>query len=186
MRTFFNRIVSLRWVAIARRDWRRPGVRQRAHAGVVDTHSATLPIVSSMWRALSATSGDGIAWFIDARADQLFRLAAGRRRGHRAGVGVSLKQVLNDIQLIPRSLTGSAACSRPHAWRGPVVSWLARYGRYGYGVYLCHVLIVEPIHVTPRTFILRPSVRCIMTFACAFAGSLALVRVLGRSSRLRW
>lgn len=100
----------------------------------------------------------------------------------------SLKQVVDGIQIIPRSLTGlGCMLAALLPWRGPVVSRLARYGRYGYGVYLCHVLIVEPCHIVIAKLRLQPTVWTdLATFVLAFSGALLLVNLFARSPKLRW
>jgi len=100
----------------------------------------------------------------------------------------SFKQVVDGIQIIPRSLTGLGAMLAALApWRGPLVSRLARYGRYGYGVYLCHVLIVEPAHIVIAKLHVQPNVWSdLTTFVLAFAGAMILVNLFARSPKLKW
>jgi len=109
-----------------------------------------------------------------------------------AGVALALvcgvKQILYGILPIPRGLTGLGCMLAALApWYGPSMSYLSRLGRYGYGVYLCHVLFVEPLHVIASRLQWTPSVGLDLgMFALSFAGSVALVFVLGRSKHLAW
>ena len=64
---------------------------------------------------------------------------------------------------------------------------MARIGRYGYGIYLCHVLIVELIRAISSRANLGPSALLdIVNFTLSFSGSLILVQLLARSKRLAW
>jgi peptidoglycan/LPS O-acetylase OafA/YrhL len=98
------------------------------------------------------------------------------------------KQAMQGIGLIPRAFTGLGCMLAALApWRGPMIATLARLGRYGYGVYLCHVLIVEVIHVFTSRAHLAPSPELdVVNFAISFTGSLALVALLARSRWTAW
>ncbi|MBC8106222.1 MAG: acyltransferase [Anaerolineae bacterium] len=102
--------------------------------------------------------------------------------------GCLVKQALHGIQLIPRGLTGFGCMLAALApWSGPAVSFMARIGRYGYGIYLCHVLIVELIRAISSRAQLGPSPWLdIVNFTLSFAGSLVLVQLLAGSKRLAW
>jgi surface polysaccharide O-acyltransferase-like enzyme len=72
----------------------------------------------------------------------------------------------------------------PH---GPAVSLLARWGRFSYGIYLCHVLVVEIVRVVGGRLHLSVSPAVdLAIFALGFGGSLVLVLFLGRFPRLAW
>ena len=72
--------------------------------------------------------------------------------------GCLLKQALHGIQLIPRGLSGFGCMLAALApWSGSAVASLAKLGRCGYGIYLCHVLIVEFIHAISSHVHLAPS-----------------------------
>jgi peptidoglycan/LPS O-acetylase OafA/YrhL len=101
----------------------------------------------------------------------------------------SARQVLyGRIELIPRALSGLGCMVTAMApWSGAWVSPLARIGRYSYGIYLCHVLVVEAIHVGVMHLVRTPSAMTDMaTFILGFPCSVALVLLLARSKRTAW
>jgi peptidoglycan/LPS O-acetylase OafA/YrhL len=109
-----------------------------------------------------------------------------------AGIALTLfylcKQVVYGIEAGARGLTGLGCVLAGLApWHGPAISAMARIGRYGYGIYLCHVLFVEAFHVIIYHMHLPTSVGLdIVNFAFSFCGSVALVRFFARSPRLAW
>lgn len=189
-RTFLQHDRSLRWVAIA----------VAIGAGLAfasipmppawdETFGGATYSYLQWWRAISAACwAMAFAWFMTLGPVIYTVSPVVGLAGIALMMACSLKQVLNGIQLIPRGLTGlGCMLAALTPWRGPAVSWLARYGRHGYGIYLCHVLIIEPMHVLSARLHLPSSIFLdVVTFAFAFAGSLALVRVIGRTPRLRW
>lgn len=104
------------------------------------------------------------------------------------GVAASVKQVLDGIQLIPRALSGLGCLLLSLApWAWPTGSLLARLGRYGYGIYLCHVLFVRAFQRLAENRQVAPSIgRDLVTFVLSFVASVAFAVVIGRSRRLRW
>jgi peptidoglycan/LPS O-acetylase OafA/YrhL len=112
-----------------------------------------------------------------------------------AGIGLtvicSVQQAFHGIQLISRALTGLGtflAALAPWNWSGPTFALLARWGRYGYGIYLCHVLVVEAIRaLAARLLHLGPSLPLdFVIFIFGFFGSVALVLIIGKSPRTAW
>ncbi|MBC8105661.1 MAG: acyltransferase [Anaerolineae bacterium] len=189
-RTFLQQDRSLRWVAIAVAIGSGLAFTQvPMPASWGSTTDSSLISYMQWWRAISAACwAMAFAWFMTLGPVIFAVTPVMGVAGIALVLACSLKQVLNDIQLIPRGLTGlGCMLAALTPWRGPVVSWLARYGRYGYGIYLCHVLILEPMHVLSARLHLPPSIpRDFVIFGFGFAGSLALVQMLGRSSRLKW
>src|SRR4029078_12276215 len=60
----------------------------------------------------------------------------------------SVQQAMHGIMLIPRALTGLGsfvAALAPWNWSGPTFAILALWGCYVYGIYLCHVFVVEAV-----------------------------------------
>jgi peptidoglycan/LPS O-acetylase OafA/YrhL len=110
----------------------------------------------------------------------------------------SIKQAVHGIQLIPRALTGLGSVLVALApWRlwqfdasNPalsVVGPMARLGRYGYGIYLCHVLIIETVRAVAARLHLNPSWGLdLMLFGLSFAGSTILVLLFARTRFLAW
>jgi peptidoglycan/LPS O-acetylase OafA/YrhL len=101
----------------------------------------------------------------------------------------SIQQALYGIQLIPRALTGlGCMLTSLMPWsRGRVVTVLAHFGRYSYGIYLCHVLVLEAIRqVTHKCHLDASTPVDFATFVLGFGGSLGLVYALGRSRRTAW
>ncbi|CAN5652450.1 acyltransferase family protein [soil metagenome] len=157
-------------------------------AAGIETIADFTNVYSHWWRAAPAACwAMAFAWLMTLGSNvSLVPLSVGF-----AGVAImlacSLKQVASGIQIIPRSLTGLGCMLAALApWRGAGIAWLARYGRHGYGIYLCHVLFVEPLHVVRTRLHLTPSVATdLTTFVLAFAGSLILVQLLSRSATLK-
>lgn len=189
-RTFLQQDRSLRWVAIAVAIGAGLAFAQvPMPASWGSTTDSSLFSYMQWWRAMSAACwAMAFAWFMTLGPIVFSVTPVMGIAGIALVLACSLKQVLIDIQLIPRGLTGfGCMLAALTPWRGPAVAWLARYGRYGYGVYLCHVLIVEPLHVISARLHIPPSIpRDLAIFVFAFAGSLLVVQALGRSSRLKW
>ena len=102
----------------------------------------------------------------------------------------SLSQVFNGIQLIPRALSGLGcmlATLAPWDTSGRTVSTLASFGRNSYGIYLCHILVIEVIRVGVTRVHGSPSAAIdLLTFAIGLVGALALTSALARSPKLAW
>jgi surface polysaccharide O-acyltransferase-like enzyme len=100
----------------------------------------------------------------------------------------SIKQALGGLALAPRALTGLGSMLAALApFKASAVPALARLGRKGYGIYLCHVIPIEIIHLIFHKCHLAPSALLDVTnFAISFLGSWAIVALLGKSPRLAW
>jgi peptidoglycan/LPS O-acetylase OafA/YrhL len=100
----------------------------------------------------------------------------------------SVHQALHGIELAPRALTGLGSMLPALAnWKQPVVRSLARLGRMGYGIYLCHVFPVEILHLIFHRCHLQPAAWLDVTnFCVSFLASVLIVYLLGRSPRLAW
>jgi fucose 4-O-acetylase-like acetyltransferase len=100
----------------------------------------------------------------------------------------SLRQALDGIELFPRALTGfGSMLVALIPWKTSAIPALARIGRKGYGIYLCHVFPVEIIHLVSHKCHL-PASACldVATFAISFLGAWGIVVLLGKSRWLAW
>jgi peptidoglycan/LPS O-acetylase OafA/YrhL len=109
-----------------------------------------------------------------------------------AGIGlaviVSVQQVFRGIQLIPRGLSGLGMMLAAIApWRPSPNSFLARWGQHSYGVYLCHVLVIELVRVAASKAHLPEGIGLdLVIFVLGLAGSIAVVLLLARSRLTAW
>jgi hypothetical protein len=141
------------------------------------------------WRALPTTCwAIAFAWIMTTGPVILAVSSTIGFAGLVLAAGCLLKQALHGILLIPRAFTGlGCMLAALSPWSGRAVTFMARIGRYGYGIYLCHVLIVELIRAMSSRAHLAPSpLLDVMNFTLSFAGSLILVQLLARSKRLAW
>lgn len=141
------------------------------------------------WRALPAVCwGMAFAWIMALGATVYTVSPMVGLAGIALAVGWLLQQVWYGNEPGPRGMTGLGCMVAALApWHGAAVSAMARLGRYGYGVYLCHVLAVEFIHVFTARIHLAPSAWLdVANFAMSFAVSLAMVATFARSRRLAW
>lgn len=152
-----------------------------------------------IWRAApSAFWALAFAWFMT-MGPRVYRVTSTVGvLGLLLAVACSIQQALRGIQLIPRALSGLGCVLVALApWRiwdpAPgtanyaIVSWMAYLGRYGYGIYLCHVLVIETVRALAARAHLAPSVPLdLFLFGLSFAGSIVLVLVLGSTKRLAW
>jgi peptidoglycan/LPS O-acetylase OafA/YrhL len=144
------------------------------------------------WRGLPAALwGLAFAWFMTAGPVVYGVSLSVGTAGLALAVVCSIWQVRYGIQLIPRALTGLGTilpALAPWKWSGPTFFLLARWGRYGYGIYLCHVLVVEAV----RSMVARllPNDATVPVdlaiFGLGFLGSVVLVLLLSKSPRLAW
>jgi uncharacterized membrane protein YcfT len=68
-----------------------------------------------------------------------------------------------------------------------VIPALARIGRKGYGIYLCHVIPVEIIHlVFHRLHLPASGMLDVANWALSFVGAWVIVLILDQSPRLSW
>ncbi|HEY7086560.1 MAG TPA: acyltransferase family protein, partial [Tepidisphaeraceae bacterium] len=142
------------------------------------------------WRALPAASWAMAFALLMTSGPTVYRVSTlTGLAGAALTVACAVKQARYGIQLIPRGLSGLgsmllALMPWPH---GPAVSLLARWGRFSYGIYLCHVLVVEIVRVVGGRLHLSVSPAVdLAIFALGFGGSLVLVLFLGRFPRLAW
>jgi peptidoglycan/LPS O-acetylase OafA/YrhL len=194
-------ILAVTYWALLRqnRAWRWPLIGVAVAAGFFFAY-ATMPVWDEVfdnpqyayvqyWRALPATFWAlAFAWFMTMgpvayAVSPLVGIA-----GIVLAVVCSLKQAMQGIQLVPRGLTGLGCMLAALApWRGSATSVLASLGQNSYGVYLCHVLVLEMIRVATKHNHLAPSAALdIVTFVLGFTGSLGLVFALSRSRWLAW
>lgn len=92
------------------------------------------------------------------------------------------------VRLIPRGLTGLGTILAALApWNGTFLSPLAALGKNSYGVYLCHVLILETLRtVTKKLNIGVSPASDIGLFIATFVLSLIFVQILSKSSKTAW
>lgn len=103
-------------------------------------------------------------------------------------VSASDPQSMGGIELVPRALSGLGGMVAALApWTGSLVPVLARFGRYSYGIYLCHVLVAECVRLAvSRTHLPDSPALDMVAFLSTFAGSMLVVVTLGRSPRTAW
>lgn len=97
-------------------------------------------------------------------------------------------QVFHGISLIPRAATGLGMMLVALApWRLPLTPILARLGRYSYGIYLCHVLVVELVRAVIAKLHLGTSLGTdVLIFLVSCAASFAVVKILNRWRATMW
>ncbi len=72
-------------------------------------------------------------------------------------------------------------------WRGRAIDALARFGRYSFGIYLSHVLVVELTHSAFKAFHRAPSVTTdVLACVIGLAGALAISMSVARNRKLSW
>jgi len=100
----------------------------------------------------------------------------------------SLHQALRGIELGPRALTGLGSMLVALVpWKTSAISAMARIGRKGYGIYLCHVFPVEIIHIIFHKLHLASSPWLdVGNFALSFLGAWGIVVLLEKSPKLSW
>jgi len=207
-------LVVIHWVLLRRdRRWRWPLIVLAVGAGFL---FALAPIPSSWderfvlvldgrilsdnptyafmwgWRALPAAFwAMAFAWLMTAGPVVYSIPISMGLAGIALTIFCSVQQAMHGIMLIPRALTGLGsfmAALAPWNWSGPTFAILARWGRYGYGIYLCHVLVVEAVRaLAARLLHLETSVPLDLgIFILGFLGSVMLVSIIGKSPRLAW
>jgi peptidoglycan/LPS O-acetylase OafA/YrhL len=100
----------------------------------------------------------------------------------------SYRQVFHGIELAPRALTGLGSMLVALVpWKNSAIPALARVGRKGYGIYLCHVIPVEIIHTVFHHLHLGPSPWLdVANFAISFLGAWGIVVLLEKSPKTAW
>jgi peptidoglycan/LPS O-acetylase OafA/YrhL len=100
----------------------------------------------------------------------------------------SIRQALHGIELAPRALTGLGSMLVALVpWKSSAIPPLARIGRRGYGIYLCHVIPVEMIHIIFHHLHLGPSPWLdVANFAVSFVGAIGIVLLLEKSPKTAW
>ena len=100
----------------------------------------------------------------------------------------SIKQVFEGIDSTSRALSGFGCILLALVpWKGPAVSFLARFGRYGYGIFLCHPVIVDVARIVRERAHIAPSAPIdLLTFAVSLTGALALSAAFAKTPRLAW
>jgi peptidoglycan/LPS O-acetylase OafA/YrhL len=141
------------------------------------------------WRAMPAMCwGLAFAWFMTMGPKVYSVDFATGFAGIALCIYCSVRQALHGIELVPRALSGLGAMLTSLApWSGKWIPFLAKYGRYSYGIYLCHVLIAEFVRAG-ASHLHRPNSLALdmLNFFFTLMGSIFLVLVLGRSPRTAW
>jgi peptidoglycan/LPS O-acetylase OafA/YrhL len=103
-------------------------------------------------------------------------------------IASSIRQGFDGIALAPRGLSGlGAILTALMPWRTRVIPALARIGRKGYGIYLCHVIPVEIIHlVFHRLHMPTTGWLDVANWALSFVGAWVIVLILEQSPRTAW
>jgi peptidoglycan/LPS O-acetylase OafA/YrhL len=103
-------------------------------------------------------------------------------------IGCCIEQAINGIQMGPRALTGLGCMLLTLVpWKTRVIPAMAKIGRRGYGIYLCHVLPVELIHALSHKCQLDPSPSLdVATWALSFLGAWGLVVLFEKSPKTAW
>jgi fucose 4-O-acetylase-like acetyltransferase len=105
-----------------------------------------------------------------------------------AAFGCSLWQAMHSIQMAPRAISGLGTFLLTLVpWKTRAIPAMARIGRRGYGIYLCHVIPVEMIHLICHKAHLEncPSLD-IANWALSFLGAWGLVVLFEKSRLLAW
>ena len=151
--------------------------------------SRTYALWQMWWALTSALAGMAFAWIV------VFGSTPLRRVPSIVGAGgivlacwMLLQQALHGWMMLPRALAGLGCMLAALApWHGPAVRALARLGRFGYGIYLSHVLVVEMIRATMHHMGFDPSIWLdLLVFALGFAGSISIAKLLSRNPKLAW
>jgi peptidoglycan/LPS O-acetylase OafA/YrhL len=141
------------------------------------------------WRALpSAFLGLGVAWILSGMD---LRTPFARGAGI-AGLFLTAGAVFSQIRFgysrPERTLSGLGwALVALSGWHRSWVPHLAALGKYAYGAYLSHVLVIETVQALAHSAGVGPSVALdAFTFAMGVAGAFWIAIVLGRHRRLAW
>lgn len=141
------------------------------------------------WRAFPAASWAlGFALFMTARSADAWVPRWVGWLGLLLTLVCSAMQVFQGISLIPRAATGLGTMLMALApWRLPLTPLLARLGRYSYGIYLCHVLVVELVRAVIAKLHFGTSIATdLLIFVVSCAASLAVVKTLSRWRATIW
>lgn len=73
------------------------------------------------------------------------------------------------------------------AWRGPIANFVGRMGSLGFGVYLCHVLVIEALWAVARSMGVPSGLPAdVGMFFVAVAASFWLASMMRQSATLKW
>lgn len=185
------RAPRLRWpsVALAIAGIAMVAMAQRPQALADDFAGPTYAWWQMWWALTSVLSGMAFAWIVVFSSSPLLGVPA------IVGIGgivlaawMLVQQALHGWLMLPRALSGLGCMLVALApWRGTLVQGFARLGRFGYGIYLSHVLVVEMIRATMHHFGFDPSIWLdLLVFALGFAGSISIAKLLARYPKLAW
>ena len=101
---------------------------------------------------------------------------------------LSYQVYANHYVQFPRAMSGlGCVLIALAAWHGPILHQIARLGRYGYGIYLSHILAVEVMHaILHHTRVPSSAYVDVATFAVSFPIAIAIARTLSRTKKLAW
>jgi peptidoglycan/LPS O-acetylase OafA/YrhL len=185
------RAPSLRWpaVTLALAAIVAVVLVHRPQALADDFNGPTYAFWQMWWALTSVLSGMAFAWIVVFSSAPLLGVPA------IVGIGgivlaawMLVQQALHGWLMLPRALSGFGCMLAALApWRGPLVQGFARLGRFGYGIYLSHVLVVEMIRATMHHLGFDSTIWLdLLVFALGFAGSISIAKLLARTPKLAW
>ena len=101
---------------------------------------------------------------------------------------ISYQIARNQWVQFPRAMTGlGCLLVALGPWRGQTLTQIAQLGKYGYGIYLSHVIVVEVMHAILHYTRVPPSMFVDFgTFVISFLIAIAIAKTLARSPKVAW
>jgi peptidoglycan/LPS O-acetylase OafA/YrhL len=100
----------------------------------------------------------------------------------------SVWQAVHDIALFPRAMTGlGCMLAALSPWKQQLWAGVAKLGRRGYGIYLCHVLPIEIVKaITNKKGFAHTPALDVAVFAVSFVAAVSIALLLDRSKKTAW